>query len=106
MCSSDLSDLERMFSEPEFLALLQAAPQAGRIVRPLCRALGIPLPQILQLPQRPRREKPPRARKPRPEKPYRQNPIRRPPKNPEPGEVWRKWRGLWMPEPIRKPDFP
>ncbi len=42
-------------ARPETLALVQAAPQAGRLLRPLCRMLAIPTPDYLRLPARPRR---------------------------------------------------
>ncbi len=48
---------------PEFLA---AAPQAGRILRPLCHMLGIALPAILQLPAPPPRRKPVKPPRPKP----------------------------------------
>jgi hypothetical protein len=52
-----------LLSDPEIAALLAAAPQMGRILRPLCRMLGIKLhptmaPPALILPRRPRRKKP------------------------------------------------
>ena len=56
--------LEILANRPEMAALLAAAPQAGRILRPLFRMLGIrPLPANLRLPPRPR---PPRPVKPKP----------------------------------------
>ena len=45
------SQLRHLLAEPEMAALLAAAPQAGRILRPLCRMLGIrPLPGPLAPP--------------------------------------------------------
>ena len=42
-------------TDPETMAFLAAAPQAGRILRPLLRMLtGAPLPAVLRLPVRPR----------------------------------------------------
>ena len=35
------TQLEHALSEPEWAAFLAAAPQAGRILRPLCRMLGV-----------------------------------------------------------------
>ena len=35
------SQLQHALSEPEWAAFLAAAPQAGRILRPLCRMLGV-----------------------------------------------------------------
>jgi hypothetical protein len=52
------SHLNTMLAEPEMLALVQAAPQAGRLLRPLCRMFGIdPLPEYLRLPPRPPRRR-------------------------------------------------
>jgi hypothetical protein len=53
--------IEALLQDPEITALLQAAPQAGRIFRPLCRMLGIALPAPLRRPPpriRPRQPKP------------------------------------------------
>ena len=48
------SQLEHwLTTNPELGKLLAAAPQAGRILRPLCHMLGIPLPPALRLPPRP-----------------------------------------------------
>jgi len=52
--------------EGEWRAFLAAAPQAGRLLRPLCLALGIRQPAWLRLPPRPRRPRPPRPRRERP----------------------------------------
>ena len=46
-------------------ALVAAAPQAGRILRPLLRMLGTKPPLYLQLPRRPRRPRPAKPRQPR-----------------------------------------
>jgi hypothetical protein len=46
-------------------ALVAAAPQAGRILRPLCRILGTPIPDWLALPKRVRKARPPQPPKPR-----------------------------------------
>ena len=48
------SQLQHLLADPQWAALLEAAPQAGRILRPLCRMLGVKLPQMLVLPRRPR----------------------------------------------------
>ena len=37
------SQLNHLLSDPEMVALLQAAPQMGRLLRPLCQMLGIRL---------------------------------------------------------------
>src|SRR5271170_1118584 len=105
--------LEKQLADPEMQAFIPAAPQAGRILRPLCHMLGIkPDPKILPPP-------PKRAKKPEPVQkadaaentappersfgPVRQEPYRRKPtRSAGPGLEWRKWRGIWMPEPIRK----
>ena len=50
--------IETIIARPEIQELLAAAPQAGRIFRPLYRMLGIPLPPSLRLPARPRRPRP------------------------------------------------
>ncbi len=39
------SQLNHLLSDPEMVALLQAAPQMGRLLRPLCQMLGIRLSQ-------------------------------------------------------------
>jgi hypothetical protein len=54
-----LGDLLR--TEPEIEALVQTAPQAGRVLRPLCAMLGLVPPEWLRLPPRPRRARKPRA---------------------------------------------
>ena len=49
------AQLAHMLSDPEMVALIAAAPaQAGRILRPLCRILGVPLPPTLKCPRSPR----------------------------------------------------
>ena len=53
--------VSHILDDPEMLALLAAAPQAGRILRPLFRMMAIPVPEAFKLPARP----PPRRRKPR-----------------------------------------
>ena len=60
------SQLQHLLAEPEMAALLDAAPQARRVLRPLCRALAIDLPWTVTPPR------PPKPRKPRPKPaPYR-----------------------------------
>ncbi len=44
------SQLQHLLTDPEMAALIAAAPQAGRILRPLCRMLGIDPPAALRLP--------------------------------------------------------
>lgn len=55
------SQLNHLIESPDFKDFLAAAPQAGRLLRPLCHILGIA--PHLALPPRPR---PPRIRPPRP----------------------------------------
>jgi hypothetical protein len=45
--------VEFLMADAEAAGLFAAAPQAGRIFRPLCRMLGIPIPPALRLPPRP-----------------------------------------------------
>ncbi len=86
-------------------------PDAGRSPRP-----GAPAPAAEAAspgPVHPRTGQPGRTPEPDPaapvpEKPMRKRPVRtepykRKPKWTEPGTEWRKWRGIWMLEPIRKP---
>ncbi len=47
------SHLQLLLAEPEMAALIAAAPQTGRILRPLCHMLGVRPPAILALPPRP-----------------------------------------------------
>ncbi len=47
------SQLQHLLADAEMAALIAAAPQAGRILRPLCRMLGIPLPAALAPPPPP-----------------------------------------------------
>jgi hypothetical protein len=102
------SQLQHQFSRPEMVALLEAAPQAGRILRPLCRMLAIPLPPAFRLPPRPARPKPPKQPRPEPScdtAPASGRKPRHPPSRGEDGTVyeWRRWRDIWMPEPVRPP---
>jgi|GEM_PF-3405943 len=69
--------VEHLLAQGEMRALAQAAPQAGRLLRPLCRMLGITLPDYLALPPRPRPAKP-RPAKPRPTRAPAPNPPDRP----------------------------
>jgi hypothetical protein len=52
-------DLCWLLRRPEIQDLIFAAPQIGRILRPLCRMLGVEPPSALQLPRRPRVPRPP-----------------------------------------------
>ncbi len=58
--------LHDLLHQPNTQDFVQAAPQAARLLRPLCHALGIDQPTWLKLPPRPRP-----VRKPRPPKPRR-----------------------------------
>ena len=66
-----ISHVERFLVQSDTQALIRATPQAGRILRPLCRMLGIPLPVELRLPPRP----------PAPQKSLRTVPPRRQPRS-------------------------
>jgi hypothetical protein len=57
--------LPYLFARPDFAEFLAAAPQAGRILRPLCHALGVILPPELIQPPRPE-AKPPATTQPNP----------------------------------------
>ena len=46
--------LHYLFQEPGLPGFLAAIPQAGRLLRPLCRALGVSAPDWLKLPPRPK----------------------------------------------------
>ena len=61
--------VEMFLADPELQALVAAAPQAGRLFRPLCRLLLIDLPEYLRPPARPPRLRPPRP--PAPKRPRR-----------------------------------
>ncbi len=110
------SQLQHLLSQPEMQALLEAEPKRfGRLLRPLCRMLAIPLPEVLRLPPRPRKPRPkkpePAGPPPDPDEVARRLPrwpngtLKRP-GPPLPGYVWKKWRGIWMPELIRPPPKP
>ena len=67
------SQLEHLLNHPDMPAFLAAAPQAGRILRPLCHMLGITMPPTLLLSPRaraggglslPRQPKPPKPKLP------------------------------------------
>ena len=49
------SQLQHLLADAEMAALIAAAPQTGRILRPLCRMLGLRPPAVLALPPRPPR---------------------------------------------------
>jgi len=55
------SQLGHLIATPEFTTFIREAPQAGRILRPLCNMLGLATPPALLLPPRcgPPRPRPP-----------------------------------------------
>ena len=57
--------LHDLLQQPHTRDFVQAAPQAARLLRPLCRMLAIDQPDWLKLPPRPRAPRKPRARTPR-----------------------------------------
>jgi hypothetical protein len=57
--------LHDLLQQPHARDFIEAAPQAARLLRPLCRALGVDQPAWLQLPPRPRAPRKPRPPKPR-----------------------------------------
>ena len=61
-CAEAGAWLHYFLQRDDMPAFLAAVPRAGRLLRPLCHMLGVPLPEYLKLPPRPRK---PRARKPR-----------------------------------------
>ncbi len=61
--------IQALLDDPEIAALCVAAPQAGRLLRPLCRMFGLAPPAGLALPPRPvspRKPAPPRRPAPPP----------------------------------------
>jgi hypothetical protein len=50
--------LHALLQTPEMAALVAEAPQAGRVLRPLCRTLGVTPPAYLALPRRPQVRRP------------------------------------------------
>ena len=66
------SQLQTVLNAPEMIALLAASPQAGRMLRPLCRALAVELPCVQAKPREAAAEsgeRPPRKRRSRPAPP-------------------------------------
>jgi hypothetical protein len=73
------SAVNNLLDDAESKALVAAVPQAGRLLRPLCRLFGTEVPEYLRLPKRVRKPRAPRAPKAsRPPKPRkeRQGPVR------------------------------
>ncbi|OYV91096.1 MAG: hypothetical protein B7Z57_05460 [Acidiphilium sp. 37-60-79] len=66
------SQLMHLLDDPDLVSLLSENPSLGRVLRPMCHMLRIPLPAHLKLerkPQKPRKPRAPRtkqARKPKP----------------------------------------
>jgi hypothetical protein len=60
------SQLQTVLSTPEMAEMLAAAPQAGRILRPLCRALAIEMPGVFERPRKPAGARATIKRRPRP----------------------------------------
>jgi hypothetical protein len=69
-----ISQIQAFLDAPDTIALLRAAPQAARHLRPLCRAIGVPLPDHLRLP--PPAPRPPRTQSPRAKRPKLPGPLR------------------------------
>jgi hypothetical protein len=59
------SAITQLLDDPEVKALVAAAPQTGRLLRPLCLLFEMPVPEYLRLPKRVRKPRAPRAPKPR-----------------------------------------
>ncbi len=57
------NQLRDLLNTPEMVELLEAAPQAKRMLRPLCRALGVDLAWMVTAPRVPK----PRTPRPKPE---------------------------------------
>jgi hypothetical protein len=91
------AQLRHLLADPEMAAFLEAAPQAARLFRPLCRILGIAkaadLPAAL-FPERPKR--PPKPRAPRPPKEPRAPRVRRKPRPIQiyPTQTWQEREAL------------
>jgi hypothetical protein len=64
------SRLQSLLATAETRALIAAEPERmGRLLRPICRTLGVAVPETLRLPPRPRPRPRPRSCKPHPRKP-------------------------------------
>jgi len=71
------SQLNHLLARPDLADFFAAAPQAGRLLRPLCRMLGIDPPPALARPKPPRKPRTPPAPTP-------QSPAPPPPEPPPP----------------------
>ena len=58
--------IQLLLDDPEFIALCAAAPQAGRLLRPLCRMFAIAPPAHIATPPRSAPPRQPRLPKPQP----------------------------------------
>ncbi|WP_460255208.1 hypothetical protein [Acidiphilium sp. MT5] len=56
--------LIRFLEDPDTLSLHGENPRIGRVLRPICHMLAIPLPDYLKLPRTPRTPRPKSAPKP------------------------------------------
>ncbi len=84
------SQLQHLLADPDMAALIAAAPQAGRVLRPLCRMLGVRPPPALTRPPRPRI-----PARPRPAAPLRAPPGAEPaPPSRPPSRAWLRRTGL------------
>ncbi|HQT88256.1 MAG TPA: hypothetical protein PK677_06835 [Acidiphilium sp.] len=66
------SQLMHLLDDPDLVSLLSENPSLGRVLRPMCHMLRIPLPAHLKLerkPQKPRKPRPPRTKQERKPKP-------------------------------------
>ena len=63
------SQLNHLLARPDFAEFIAAAPQAGRLLRPLCHMLGIAPPPALARPKPPRKPRTPPAPAPKPAAP-------------------------------------
>ena len=59
---------EHLLTDPELIAAIQAAPALARPLRGLCHMLGIPVPELIRLPERPRQPRPPKPPREKPKK--------------------------------------
>ncbi len=90
--AASASQLQHLLADPEMAALVAAAPQMGRILRPLCRMLGVVPPPGLCSERRPAPARP-RPAAPRPEAPRPAPPAAEPePRPPKP--AWLRRSGL------------
>jgi hypothetical protein len=63
------SAVTQLLDDPEMQALVEVAPQAGRLLRPLCRLFEMEVPAYLRLPRAPKAPRPRRKRAPKPLEP-------------------------------------